>query len=99
MSWDELNTIEVKCPCGKGKVIQKSYMDDWNRHKYEQLISCPDCEKVYQLEKLTFSQGGIIYKSFYLVRKDYPARAPKENLNEYNQTKAKKSIELDIFCE
>ena len=33
MSWEEMYTCSATCPCGKGKMTQTSYGDDWNRYK------------------------------------------------------------------
>ena len=33
MSWEEMYMCSATCPCGKGKITQTSYGDDWNRYK------------------------------------------------------------------
>lgn len=46
MSWEEMRTKCVVCPCGQGKIEQKEYMDDWNRIEYSTpIIDCPICSK------------------------------------------------------
>ena len=41
MSWEEVRTKGVACPCGQGKIEQREYMDDWNQIEY----STPTIEK------------------------------------------------------
>lgn len=35
MSWELLSTVKKVCSCGKGYIIDSSYMDDWNRTREE----------------------------------------------------------------
>ncbi|WP_124065675.1 hypothetical protein [Clostridium sp. E02] len=50
MSWELMNTIEKTCLCGKGHVIIKYFMDDWNRSREESYCDCEYCNKK-QLEE------------------------------------------------
>ena len=51
MSWEEMYTCSTICPCGKGKITQASYGDDWNRYKDGPVvIECEECAKKYRVE-------------------------------------------------
>ncbi|SEU28818.1 hypothetical protein SAMN05443270_4623 [Lacrimispora sphenoides] len=45
MSWELISTNKRSCSCGKGFVIERHYMDDWNRTKEESCLKCKDCER------------------------------------------------------
>ena len=51
MSWEDMGEYEMPCPCGKGKVIVKSEMDDWNRFRSYETILCDKCKEKYNLER------------------------------------------------
>lgn len=52
MSWEEMSTSQTVCPCGKGKITQKSYGDDWNRYQDGPvIIECEECAKKYKVEE------------------------------------------------
>lgn len=48
MSWELMNTDKQPCLCGRGSVIIKRYMDDWNRTKEEKYLECEDCRKTQE---------------------------------------------------
>lgn len=51
MSWEKMSESEIKCPCGKGRIYQEHYMDDWNRYRDSGvIIECPECSKKYKIE-------------------------------------------------
>ena len=53
MSWEEMSTSQTVCPCGKGKITQKSYGDDWNRYQDGPvIIECEECAKKYKVEEV-----------------------------------------------
>ena len=94
MSWEEMYTCSAICPCGKGKITQTSYGDDWNRYKDGPVvIECEECAKKYRVEEVTHhgllaSDGS--WSTYYLTPKDYPEYdGPKESdlypatLNQY----------------
>ena len=94
MSWEEMYTCSATCPCGKGKITQTSYGDDWNRYKDGPVvIECEECAKKYKIEEVTHhgllaSDGS--WSTYYLTPKDYPDYdGPKESdlypatLNQY----------------
>lgn len=76
MSWEEMYTYSATCPCGKGKITQTSYGDDWNRYKDGPvMIECEECAKKYKVEEVTHhglltSDGS--WSTYYLTPKDYP---------------------------
>jgi len=39
----------VPCPCENGTIVKATYMDDWNRVKFETRITCPACLREYEL--------------------------------------------------
>lgn len=46
MSWEEMYTRSTVCPCGKGRITQKTYGDDWNRYEEGVVdIECEECVK------------------------------------------------------
>lgn len=46
MSWEKMSESQIKCPCGKGRIYQEHYMDDWNRYQDSgAIIDCPECSK------------------------------------------------------
>ena len=77
MSWEKMSESQIKCPCGKGRIYQEHYMDDWNRYKDSgAIIDCPECSKKYKIE----AEHHTSYKPyhgdwdvFYLTPIDYPA--------------------------
>ena len=76
MSWEEMRTSKIVCPCGKGYIIQKHYGDDWNRFKDGPVvIECEDCNKKYKVESVTH-HGMLIsdgsWEEYFLLPKDYP---------------------------
>lgn len=76
MSWEEMYTRSTVCPCGKGKLTQKTYGDDWNRYEEEAvIIECEECVKKYKIETIThrglLSSDGV-WSTNYLTPIDYP---------------------------
>lgn len=76
MSWEEMNTSQTVCPCGKGHITQKHYGDDWNRFEDGPVvIECEECKKKYKVESVTHrgmltSDGS--WDEYFLLPKDYP---------------------------
>lgn len=84
MSWEEMYACSATCPCGKGKITQKSYGDDWNRYQEGSVvIECEECAKKYKVEEVTHrgmltSDGS--WSTYYLTPIDYPDyEGPKES--------------------
>lgn len=76
MSWEEVRTKCVACPCGQGKIEQKEYMDDWNRIEYSTpTIVCPICSKKYKVcteHHDSYKPGRGSWNNYYLIPIDYP---------------------------
>lgn len=55
MSWELMRTDKNPCPCGKGFIIEKHYMDDWNRTKEEHILKCKECmeEQIKSRKQIT----------------------------------------------
>lgn len=72
MSWEEINRKEIKCPCGKGIIIQRTLEDDWNRYRDDlPKIKCIDCAKKYSIEREPHvSKPYRDYTIYYCVEKD-----------------------------
>lgn len=76
MSWEEMYTRSTVCPCGKGRITQKTYGDDWNRYEEGAVaIECEECVKKYKIETVThhglLSSDGV-WSTHYLTPIDYP---------------------------
>lgn len=76
MSWELKRTQSMKCPCGKGQIIQETYDDDWGRDEERHpKIECTECQKKFKVFKKSHPQrkpyhgGG---ESYYLLPIDYP---------------------------
>lgn len=93
MSWEEMRTKCVVCPCGQGKIEQKEHMDDWNRIEYSTpIINCPICSKKYRVcteHHNCYKPGHGGWSSYYLLPLNYPeysgiqetAVYPRKNLS------------------
>lgn len=74
MSWDT-SYRRVKCPCGKGEVVQEIREDDWNRvEEGKPVIQCPECAERYKLITKRFPsykplRGDVV--NHFLVPKDF----------------------------
>lgn len=76
MSWEEMYTCSATCPCGKDKITQTSYGDDWNRYQDGPvIIECEECAKKYKVEA-EIHQGRLtsdgMWSTYYLTPIDYP---------------------------
>ena len=76
MSWEEMYSPSAICPCGTGKITQKSYGDDWNRHQDGPVvIECVECAKKYKIEE-EIHKGMLVsdgdWRTYYLTPIDYP---------------------------
>lgn len=76
MSWEEVRTKCVACPCGQGEIEQKEYMDDWNQIEYSTpTIVCPICSKKYKVcteHHDSYKPGRGSWNNYYLIPIDYP---------------------------
>lgn len=76
MSWELIRIKEITCPCGKGKIKQEEYADDWGRFEYENpYIECEACKQKYRVESTSHNsykphRGDSV--SYYLIDKNYP---------------------------
>lgn len=79
MSWEEMSTTRIPCPCGKGTISQAHYGDDWNRFKNGQvLIECEECRKKYKVESeyhQSYHPGHGSWTKYYLTPVEYPPYA------------------------
>lgn len=71
MSWESDYKKVITCPCGKGKVVQMVFSDDWCRVKSEEYIDCPECLQRYHLEHKFHNINGESIKSTYLVKNGF----------------------------
>lgn len=76
MSWEELHTERMACPCGKGIITQKHYGDDWNRFREGPvIIECEECNNNYLIEE-EYHQGRLpsdgYWTDYYITPKNYP---------------------------
>jgi hypothetical protein len=75
MSWEEMYTHSTVCPCGKGKITQTSYGDDWNRFKDGPvIITCGECSQKYMVKEI--SHHGLLtsdgcWSEYFLFPKDF----------------------------
>lgn len=76
MSWEEMSTTRISCPCGKGTISQAHYADDWNRFKAGLvLIECEECRKKYKVEEehhQSYNPGHGGWTICYLTPVEYP---------------------------
>lgn len=76
MSWEEMSTTKIPCPCGKGTISQAHYSDDWNRFEDGQvLIECEECRKKYDIESeyyQSYRPGHGSWTRYYLTPVEYP---------------------------
>lgn len=97
MSWDRTKNFRV-CPCGKGQIKEISESDDWNRHRYYEVILCPECkkkddkEKALKQEKLDKANAKIKETLSYFNDKYYNLL-----VNEFVDAKTKKDV-WNIAC-
>lgn len=77
MSWEEVRTKGVACPCGQGKIEQREYMDDWNQIEYSTpTIVCPICSKKYKVcteHHDSYKPGRGSWNNYYLIIQNIPA--------------------------
>lgn len=86
MSWEKISESQIKCPCGKGRIYQKHYMDDWNRYRdSEAIIDCHECSKKYKVE------------TNYLTPIDYPAYTGFKVTSLYGERKNIFSCDFEIY--
>ena len=85
MSWEEMYTRSTNCPCGKGKISQTTYGDDWNRYEDGSVvIECEKCNNEFKVEEVTHSRllaSDGSCSEYFLIPKDYP------DYNEPNESK------------
>lgn len=74
----------IKCPCGKGEIIQISESDDWNRFsEWTPEIVCPECKNKYKVISKTFTDNkGETWTKYYLVLKSFEYDKIRKNIYE-----------------
>lgn len=74
MSWECDSQTECPCPCGKGRIYQNHYSDDWNRFESDTpVIGCDKCENQYHIETFSFRTCDGEYRlTYYCVKNSYP---------------------------
>ncbi|MDA1189072.1 MAG: hypothetical protein O2854_05275, partial [Chloroflexi bacterium] len=71
MSWEEISSNELECPCGEGTYTAKSFVDDWNRSERRWEMNCPKCKQVYLLHTYYEYESGKSCGSHVWVRKEH----------------------------
>lgn len=76
MSWEVIRTKKIKCPCGKGKIIQETKSDDWNRIEDEfPIIYCGECKGKYIIKSKTMTpKPKYEYTKYYCIEKTDESR-------------------------
>ena len=73
MSWEEMRTTSIPCPCEKGRITRTDYMDDWNREESRYCIDCIECREKYQVVfRSYYKHPGDSGETYYLLEKNYP---------------------------
>lgn len=73
MSWEIIDTKEIKCICGKGKIKQIIKEDDgYNRIREEKpIIECEECSKKYIiLEEIEMPKPKHEFTKYYCLDKE-----------------------------
>ena len=70
MSWDTTKRTKP-CLCGKGKLVQETRMDDWNRiEENTPYFECEECRNKYNIESKFFNpKPAHEYTIYYAVEK------------------------------
>lgn len=68
MSWEIDSVDEIKCPCGKGKIIRENRSDDWNNFNERVYLACSECAKNVHIEAKTYGYGVDMTSTYYLVK-------------------------------
>ncbi len=84
MSWEELYTCSTTCLCGKGKITQTTYGDDWNQRRNGPLvIECEKCANEYIAEEVThrrpLASDGSWSEYFLISKIDAEYNGPSES--------------------
>lgn len=87
MGWEEMFTRSVPCPCGKGKISQTEYGDDWNRFQSGPVvIECDECRNLYKVDSDSYGSYKPKHGSwtiYYLLPIDYPRYSGITECNVY----------------
>lgn len=69
-SWDTTKRTKP-CLCGKGKLVQETRMDDWNRiEENTPYFECEECRNKYNIESKFFNpKPAHEYTIYYAVDK------------------------------
>lgn len=67
MSYELIYTKEVPCPCGRGKIIQETYSNDWNTYRDDIEINCAECKSRYHKEYEHVVRSGEVELTLILV--------------------------------
>lgn len=103
MSWEEMGTRSVPCPCGMGTISQTSYGDDWNQIEYGPVvINCDDCKERYRVEEEHHmcpypGHGG--HTNYYLTPINYPTYSGTELSKVYSKHNSGKSYFANYLVE
>ena len=58
----------MKCPCGKGLIVEENYSNDWFQSYDKYSISCDECKEKYHVEEVGYTKSDGEYRSTaYLV--------------------------------
>lgn len=101
MSWEKMSESAIKCPCGKGRIYQEHYMDDWNRYQDSgALIECPECSKIYKIEVehyTSYKPHHGDWDVFYLTPIDYPSYTGFRESSLYGRRKNIFECDFEIY--
>jgi redox-regulated HSP33 family molecular chaperone len=67
MSCELISTHTTACLCGKGKLIEEVYSDDWNRINPQRSIQCEHCNSKYHFETQYIQHGDKSFEQVYMV--------------------------------
>lgn len=68
MSWEIDSIDEIKCPCGKGKIVRENMSDDWNRFDERVYLACSECAQSVHIESKIYGYGVNMSRAYYLVK-------------------------------
>src|SRR6266699_3926307 len=77
MSWEDIDSKEHKCPCGKGHYVVVLRSDDWGRFDDHWTMDCKSCASnlitIYDLYSYSFNRKGLTSTHFGWINKSLSA--------------------------
>lgn len=96
MEFQLVNEAKIKCPCGKGYIVHRTFVCETGDIRMSNTIECEECDKKYNIETIAYRDGDHINRGLYLVRKDYPEYSVGTDMNQYKIDKVNSSIKLEF---